>query len=621
MHEPAVPNAVSPSNRLREIIAEIEKSAEPVEEHSLRSPFVQLSKEIQQSSGEVPVAVAAEVIAFSLHAHDHQDVSSWGLYFGPMMSWRTKDGGSIDDPALDSIGPSVLACWRQRAEETTHPVLRARYSDLLWEIPKRLRDSRPDAEMARLAVDAYLEAVSERLYEHDTTYAAKTGRALSIALQLSDTERVLRARDALVALEDAPVDDDMLGLWGFSFDTLVEPPNPHVPVPTELRDKIVALMEARLSRVALQEGDGYHPSAVENAALRLASHYRRRGLRAEVERVMRTYSSAVQRMTVSAAAILRASSLEKLYDQLVSFQMRPDASSLDDAIRRAGEESMKEMKPISVSVDIESDKIEAYFASLLSGDHQTILVRVAFHFVPRRAELEEQMRAQAEAAPLASMLHRVIKDDDGRTVARVGPIADDLEGSLLSHIGQVLHLSVPWLNESFVRAGKLGAFTFQAVFDFVVACPLFVPARHTLLKSGLRAYFAGDFVSAIHILVPQVEQCVRQLGAAIGAPIYSQRRGGGLNLRTLDDLLRDAAVAAALGEDVSTYLRVLLTDARGWNIRNRVAHGLAPSSAFGVDVADRIVHALMTLALLRLQEKEQSTESAVEAPPVDKGTA
>lgn len=621
MSELAYSTAAFPLNRIGEIVAEMEKSAEPVEEHSLRSPFVRLSKEIQESSGEVPLSLAAEVIAFSLHAHDHQEDSSWGLYFGPMMSWPTKDGGTIDEPALDSIGPDVLACWRQRADETTHPVLRARYCDLLWEIPKRVAGSRPDAEMARRAVDAYLEAVANRLYKHETSYAAKTGRALSIAIQISDTERILHSRDALVALEEAPVDDDLLGLWGFSFDTLVEPPNPNVPVPPELRDKIVALMEARLARVAVREGDGYHPSAVENAALRLATHYRRRGLRSEVERVMRLYISAVLRMPHSAAAILRSSSLEKLYDQLVSFQMRADASSLDDAIRRAGEDSMKEMKPISVAVDVETDKIEAYFASLLSGDSQTILVRVAFHFIPRRAELEEQMRALAEAAPLASMLHRIIKDDEGRTVARVGPIADDLEGSLISHIAQVMHLSAPWLNESFDRAGKLGAFNFQAVLDFVVACPLFVPARYALLEAGLRAYFAGDLVSAIHILVPQVEQCVRQLGSAIGAPIYSRRRGGGLNLRTLDDLLRDTAVAGALGEDVAIYLRVILTDARGWNIRNRVAHGLAPSSAFGVDVADRIVHATMTLALLRLQEEEQSTRLAAAAPSSDTVTA
>ena len=54
----------------------------------------------------------------------------------------------------------------------------------------------------------------------------------------------------------------------------------------------------------------------------------------------------------------------------------------------------------------------------------------------------------------------------------------------------------------------------------------------------------------------------------VGAPIYAPRKGGGLNLRTLDELLRDATLTGALSGDITTYLRALLTDARAWNLRN-----------------------------------------------------
>lgn len=97
-----------------------------------------------------------------------------------------------------------------------------------------------------------------------------------------------------------------------------------------------------------------------------------------------------------------------------------------------------------------------------------------------------------------------------------------------------------------------------------------------------------------------MEQAVRQLATLIGAPIYAQRRGGGLHVRTLDDLLRDAAIGTALTENVVTYLRVLLTDARGWNVRNTVCHGLAPVSMLTMPVADRVLHAALVLSLIRL---------------------
>jgi hypothetical protein len=53
-----------------------------------------------------------------------------------------------------------------------------------------------------------------------------------------------------------------------------------------------------------------------------------------------------------------------------------------------------------------------------------------------------------------------------------------------------------------------------------------------------------------------------------------------------------------------TYLRMLLTDPRGWNIRNTICHGLAPSSSVNMAVADRIVHAALLLSLLREERSE-----------------
>jgi hypothetical protein len=125
-----------------------------------------------------------------------------------------------------------------------------------------------------------------------------------------------------------------------------------------------------------------------------------------------------------------------------------------------------------------------------------------------------------------------------------------------------------------------------------------------MLEAGFEAFGRGDGMAAIHILIPQIEQGLRHLAIVLGAPFYVQRRGGGFHARVMDDLLRDGAISEALGNDLITYLRVLLTDARGWNLRNNVCHGLAPASMLSMPVADRVVHALLVLALLREQEED-----------------
>ena len=80
------------------------------------------------------------------------------------------------------------------------------------------------------------------------------------------------------------------------------------------------------------------------------------------------------------------------------------------------------------------------------------------------------------------------------------------------------------------------------------------------------------------------------------------RRGGGFQLRTLDEILRIMQKNPTLNEDLALYFRVVFTDQRGWNVRNEVCHGLASYGLFSSIVADRLMHILLVLAQLRLKE-------------------
>jgi hypothetical protein len=548
-----------------------------------------------------PPELLAEEIAWSVHSHDHQDPSSWGLYFGPFMSIATTSGGTVDSPALTQITPEVLTYWRGRAGQSAHPMMRARYADLLWELARKLPPAKADAAMARVAIDSYLEAIEQRRYEHEVSAVGKGERALDLALRLGDVARVERARDALITLEETIAQDDSPGLWGFCFDRFIEPPNPKVPLLEAQRVRLMADMEARLARFAVAAPSQYHPSGAESAALRLANHYRRLGRRQDVLRVMRAYGGIVTRMQGTAAPLVEAHCLEQLYDQFRTFDMHADADALNAALRIAGEASVADMKEMSVEAQIRPEQIESFYSAMLAGSPDEVLRRVAHHFIPQRQRVEAQLRDLARINPMSFLISRVLKDENGRTIAHIGSLEADLEGNLVSQISQNLQFSIPWLRDTFARGMDSRLLSASSLLDFLFACPVYSPMRRGVLEAGLAAYTHNDALAAIHILVPQVEEALRQLAILIGAPIYVPRRGGGLHARTLDDLLRDRFISQALGVDVTTYLRALLSDLRGWNLRNNVCHGLAPVGMLSMPAADRIVHALLVLALLREQ--------------------
>jgi len=584
---------------LNDLLSRLNADQAPTSEHSFYGHFRGLETALEAEGQGIPSELVWEEIAFMLHSHDRQDASSWGLYFGPFWSATSPSGEQLDSPPLAAITPDVLAYWRQRAENTSNPLMRARYADLLWEMPKKLDGAKPDPNMARKAIDSYLAAVEGHRYEHSVNAIDKAKRALELALSVNDKVRVGRARDILLSLEEKIADDDSLGLWGFCFDLLVEPPNKRVVLAKEQQEKLVADMEARLQRTVSQQPGMYHPWPAEEAAIRLANHYRRIGRKADVMRVLTSYGKAVREMRGTAPPMLVSHSLERLYNQFKTFELNAEADALNELIRVAGEETFADMKKISVSVEISKEKVEAYFAAMLQGDPREILTRTAIHFVPKRTEVDAQLRSLAEESPILSMLSRTIKDHKGRTVAEVGPLESDADGQLVVQISSNLSLAAMWLRETMSRAFDAKLLSAKILLDFLLACPLFESKREQFLDAGLKAYAEGDALGAIHILLPQVEQAVRQLAIRLSAPIYAQRRGGGLNYKTLDELLRNDLILAALGENVAMYLRILLTDARGWNVRNEVSHGLASFEMMSLAVADRVVHALLLLALVR----------------------
>lgn len=129
--------------------------------------------------------------------------------------------------------------------------------------------------------------------------------------------------------------------------------------------------------------------------------------------------------------------------------------------------------------------------------------------------------------------------------------------------------------------------------------PVFDEDKLPLVEEGLRAYFAGQHAVAVHLLVPQVEAAIRRLAIITGVMPY-RRKKEDLELRSLGGLLGDPQLEAVLGPRLALYLRVLLTDVRGWNLRNEVCHGLLQAAHLGPALADRILHVVLLLTHLRV---------------------
>jgi hypothetical protein len=298
-----------------------------------------------------------------------------------------------------------------------------------------------------------------------------------------------------------------------------------------------------------------------------------------------------------------SSSLERAYHICKEYNMKEDAERLLVAIREIGPKVASSMGTTSHEMEIPRDELNTYLEAMMEGDVEDVLIRIAMHFITQRTEIENRVKQLAHDYPISFLFTTQILDDQGRKVASVNSLESDLDGNIVHHMAQDLSFSVVFLMKSLEEAERKFNLNSSTLFEYLSQSPVFTYDRKSFLLRGLQAYFQQDYLITIHLLVPQIETAIRNLVEMSGGQVLKQSRGGGFHLRTLDDLFRTQEVVQIFNEDVALYFRVVLTDQRGWNIRNDVCHGIASENKFSRGIADRLIHILLVLALLREHDK------------------
>ena len=98
--------------------------------------------------------------------------------------------------------------------------------------------------------------------------------------------------------------------------------------------------------------------------------------------------------------------------------------------------------------------------------------------------------------------------------------------------------------------------------------------RKNIIQEGLFLALKGDYYKAVHILVPQFENILRNLTEQLGEAIDTIDQNGVTKFRSLASILKSEKVNECLDENLIFLLRGLLVEPFGANIRNEIAHGI-----------------------------------------------
>ncbi|MDL5045241.1 DUF4209 domain-containing protein [Oscillatoria amoena NRMC-F 0135] len=564
---------------------------EHIVEASLRS--LPTCENIQETDPEL----FAEIIAFQFY--ENSTKNDWGTYFGPMVVWNNGDGAATESPSLSLVTENIIKYWEKRGWESINPILTSRYLGLVWDFHYKICNSNPSHTVGIAYIKALLKIANEDYHKREVGVIEKLKRALTLSITFNNPQLINDCKLAIISYDKRHSTDSKPGLWARVYDVLMD--NKKIQLTAEEEADLILELENKLARMT--SGEKIDTWGADIAAERLATYYKKKNQQDQLYRVLITIKEAYEKTTDDKNSMQVSAGLEHLYKLFTKFNFKNDAEKILLELRTLGPKVAAELKPISVSHDLPQDEIDKYLDHMTSGPLEQVLYKIVAEFIPSKEEAKKQVLQYSKNHPLLYLIGtNQIQDEKGRVIATIGSVEDDLDGHIVQQISKNLSMSSIFLRWVIQEAIKKHNLNVESIIDFISKSPLIEENRLSIIKEGLNAYFNGNFLSAIHLIIPQIEEAIRNLIEITGGVVLKQSRTGGYNLRTFDDILRDKNVYEVFSEDLTNYFITLFTDQRGWNLRNNVCHGLANPNTFDYQTADRVLHALLFIGTLRTKE-------------------
>jgi len=504
--------------------------------------------------------------------------------FGPMVVMPADGGGSTMYPAEPARLPGeTREVWRALAEvENLDPLVRGRLSDLLWELGD---GPRPHAH-AEAAVSCYIAHL--RRESAEPCGREESGRrAATLATTLNNPQLISESLDAIEHLVARSLDTaaDEFGIVARGLQTLID----HTQAsrnrrrdagPDERDARVRALMERSLQVYR-------HPDRQQellNLALRAVEDEQ------EAQQLRDRQIEVAESAAEGCEGLLALARL----DDARRLAARHGDRDAESRIRRQIEETdmSNAFSEISTEIQVDNSTLRRWVEALMrSGQDPApplgpaiMLLQYGIHGVPV-APPDESREAVAELQakhPLLTLCNR----------HHIGP-----HNSVSITVGGGALRALRDLGEHDAFAINMFAVTFARLFmeemrqqfgpsgeemaSWLAAAGIPMPLAERIGVSHER-WAAGDYVSAVSVLVLVVEGAVRHLADRRGIPVTTTRHHDGgeqvSELRPLGQLIKalgaDEAGAGpgALPAAHVRYLEAALVDRWSLNLRNILAH-------------------------------------------------
>lgn len=491
----------------------------------------------------------------------------------------------------DDFNGAEIQFFSQIVDKIDDIWLKARLAELVW-----LKQRPRDFKFALMAIDSY------RSIPLDTDTWVSDGRecwerAIGLARMLNagSGNRLKEIETAIIrAFDSATRQDGFLGLWlsdllyvnGFGGD----------------KQSIIAQNLESLGREFDEEGKLHHAREFFGAS---AKWFKKAGNNAKSAELTAAVAEGWVREAEARIASDKPSHMvaATFYEEAIqtyrtiprsersNHQIDERIEELRLRLNESGEKAVDEMKVISIPGVNITDIIEDARNSVRGKSTEDALMSFVNGYPSFNAkEFRQNVIEKIRKYPIQTLFSGVTMGRDGRVIAkRPGmshgdPPSDDddivIHAEMIKDYEIMVGMTVQGRILPALEILQLEHRLREADFIHLASQSPIVPmGRERLFGMALFAGYDCDFVTALHLLVPQIEHMVRFHLKSSGVKTTTLDSKGIENENGLSTLMDLPESEMIFGEDLSFEIKALFCDPFGPNLRNELAHGLLDDKA------------------------------------------
>jgi len=528
--------------------------------------------------------------------------------------------------------------FAERLKASANPIHKARYVDFLWE---KSPPGRERAAYGREAVAAYWDCTrlyltsprpapsipEQQPWRQDRFYSDAVdalGRAWMIAVGLRDRQLIDQGK---VQIFDALAMFEKNEAYRWCIDLIEVLMHAPAAVTDGEWDRTRDIVDRTLEWFARQRQERPEHLMLyfqfETAYLGLKARLLqtrkapeddwRESRRALARRFEQEAATAIE---LSKSYSVAASFLRNAQDVYSSIGDKAEVNRLKLLIKEthAAARESGAFQEIEVTGSLPVTEIDRHMDELLSKHPPlTVLSGIASIWMPSQSAVRSELQDLAQESPLSLIIGReILRNDNREEAARTRP--EVFEAQVTSHTMLQIQFAALCLLRVITRLRAEHKIAARRVARHIAKSPWVEERNAALIRHGLNRYYAGDYISAVHILTPQLEDVIRHILPTLGLAMTSTRNGKERE-KPLDVIFDDSgeheALRRLLGDDLWCALRTVLIEKWGWNLRNQVGHGLVSEDE--CDALHATVLVMLYLIIADLTPAPSAETESVEA--------